>query len=461
MRSYMSTADKLKDIVALCKRRGFIFPGSDVYGGLANSWDYGPMGVELKNNIKRSWWHYFIQKRPDMVGLDAAILMHPKVWEASGHVGGFSDPLVECKECKKRQRGDQLLEDQTPLKATGLTLAEIGEALKANNVKCPDCGSKSFTEPKNFNLMFSTEMGVVEGQKLTVYLRPETAQGIFVNFNNVVNSSRVKIPFGIGQIGKAFRNEITPKQFIFRTREFEQMEIEYFVKPGTEKEKFQELLDYAQNWFYSLGIKKENIQLREHDPKELAFYSNRTVDLEYRFPWGFGELIGIASRTDYDLGQHNKFAEEKLGYQDPETNEKYIPYVIEPSFGVDRAFLTFLMEAYEVEQLENRTRTVLRLHPKLAPVKMGIFALKRNAPELIDISNKLYDKLSNSWNVQMDNSGNIGKAYSRQDEIGTPFCITVDFQTVKDNTVTVRERDSMKQERVNLDQIVSYFIERL
>ena len=457
----MSDADKLKEIVALCKRRGFIFPGSDVYGGLANSWDYGPMGVELKNNIKRSWWHYFIQKRPDMVGLDAAILMHPKVWEASGHVGGFSDPLVECKECKKRHRGDQLLEDQTPLKANGLTLPEIGEALKANNVKCPDCGAKSFTEPKNFNLMFSTEMGVVEGQKLTVYLRPETAQGIFVNFNNVVNSSRVKIPFGIGQIGKAFRNEITPKQFIFRTREFEQMEIEYFVKPGTEKEKFQELLDYAQNWFYSLGIKKENIQLREHDPKELAFYSNRTVDLEYRFPWGFGELIGIASRTDYDLSQHNKFAEEKLGYQEPETNEKYIPYVIEPSFGVDRAFLTFLMESYEVEQLENRTRTVLRLHPKLAPVKMGIFALKRNAPELIDISNKLYDKLSNLWNVQMDNGGNIGKAYSRQDEIGTPFCITVDFQTIKDNTVTVRERDSMKQERISLDQIVSYFIERL
>ncbi len=457
----MSNADKLKEIVALCKRRGFIFPGSDVYGGLANSWDYGPMGVELKNNIKRSWWHYFIQKRPDMVGLDAAILMHPRVWEASGHVGGFSDPLVECRECKKRHRGDQLLEDQTPLKANGLTLPEIGEALKANNVKCPDCGAKSFTEPKNFNLMFSTEMGVVEGQKLTVYLRPETAQGIFVNFNNVVNSSRVKIPFGIGQIGKAFRNEITPKQFIFRTREFEQMEIEYFVKPGTEKEKFQELLDYAQNWFYGLGIKKENIQLREHDPKELAFYSNRTVDLEYRFPWGFGELIGIASRTDYDLSQHNKFAEEKLGYQEPETNERYIPYVIEPSFGVDRAFLTFLMESYEVEQLENRTRTVLRLHPKLAPVKMGIFALKRNAPELIDISNKLYDKLSNLWNVQMDNGGNIGKAYSRQDEIGTPFCITVDFQTVKDNTVTVRERDSMKQERISLDQIVSYFIERL
>ena len=457
----MSTADKLKEIVALCKRRGFIFQGSDVYGGLANSWDYGPMGVELKNNIKRSWWHYFIQKRPDMVGLDAAILMHPKVWEASGHVGGFSDPLVECKECKKRHRGDQLLEDQTPLKANGLTLPEIGEALKANNVKCPDCGAKSFTEPKNFNLMFSTEMGVVEGQKLTVYLRPETAQVIFVNFNNVVNSSRVKIPFGIGQIGKAFRNEITPKQFIFRTREFEQMEIEYFVKPGTEKEKFQELLEYAQNWFYSLGIKKENIQLREHDPKELAFYSNRTVDLEYRFPWGFGELIGIASRTDYDLSQHNKFAEEKLEYQDQETNERYIPYVIEPSFGVDRALLTFLMESYEVEQLENRTRTVLRLHPRLAPVKAGIFALKRNAPELIDISNKLYDKLSNLWNVQMDNGGNIGKAYSRQDEIGTPFRITVDFQTVKDNTVTVRERDSMKQERVNLDQIISYFIERL
>jgi len=449
--------DKLKDIVALCKRRGFIFPGSDIYGGLANTWDYGPMGVELKNNVKRNWWNYFVQRRADMVGLDAAIFMHPKVWEASGHVGGFSDPLVECLKCKKRFRGDQLLEEQTNISVTELNLMQIGVALKENNVKCPNCKNIGFTEPKHFNLMFSTQMGVVEGSTQTVYLRPETAQGIFVNFDNILNSSRVKIPFGIAQIGKSFRNEITPKQFIFRTREFEQMEIEYFVKPGTEKEKFEELLEYCKNWFFGLGIKKENLNEREHDPKELAFYSNKTIDLEYNFPWGFGELVGIASRTDYDLSQHNKFANKKLEYYNQQTKERYVPYVIEPSFGVDRSVFTFLLDAYEIEKLENRERTVLKIDPKLAPIKFGIFALKRNATELVDISTKIFEKFSSQYNIQMDNGGNIGKAYSRQDEIGTPYCVTVDFETLKDNSVTIRDRDSMKQERINLDMLEDFF----
>jgi len=449
--------DKLKDIVALCKRRGFIFPGSDIYGGLANTWDYGPMGVELKNNVKKNWWNYFVQRRADMVGLDAAIFMHPKVWEASGHVGGFSDPLVECLECKKRFRGDQLLEEQTDLQVTELDLMQIGVALKENNVKCPNCKNTSFTEPKHFNLMFSTQMGVVEGSTQTVYLRPETAQGIFVNFDNVLNSSRVKVPFGIAQIGKSFRNEITPKQFIFRTREFEQMEIEYFVKPGTEKERFDEWLEYCKNWFFDLGIKKENLNEREHDPKELAFYSNKTVDLEYNFPWGFGELVGIASRTDYDLSQHNKFANKKLEYFNQQTKERYIPYVIEPSFGVDRSIFTFLLDAYEIEKLENRERTVLKLDPRLAPIKFGIFALKRNSAELVDISTKIFKKFSSQYNIQMDNGGNIGKAYARQDEIGTPYCVTVDFETLKDDSVTIRDRDSMTQERVNLDKLDDFF----
>ncbi len=453
--------DKFKEIVALCKRRGFVFPGSDIYGGLANTWDYGPMGVELKNNIKNSWWKTFVHRRNDMVGLDAAIFMHPKVWEASGHVGGFSDPLVECLECKKRFRGDQLLEEQAKIQVTGLTLVNIGIKIKELGIKCPECGAKKFTEPKNFNLMFSTQMGVVEGSTNTVYLRPETAQGIFVNFENVLNSYRIKIPFGIGQIGKAFRNEITPKQFIFRTREFEQMEIEYFVKPGTELECFDGWVNDVQNFFINLGIKKENLQLRPHDPNELAFYSNKTVDLEYNFPWGFGELVGIASRTNYDLSQHNKFAEKKLEYQDQETKETYVPYVIEPSFGVDRSFLTFLLDAFHVEELENRSRTVLKLHPKLAPVKFAVFALKRNAPELIELANKIYDRFSQTWNIQMDNSGNIGKAYSRQDEIGTPYCLTVDFDSLKDQSVTIRDRDSMKQERVSIESLHEFFIKKL
>lgn len=449
--------DNLKEIVALCKRRAFIYPGSDVYGGLANTWDYGPMGVELKNNIKREWWKYFIHQRTDMVGLDAGIFMHPKVWEASGHVQSFSDPLVECLQCRKRFRGDQLLEEQLGISVAGMSLAQIGMKIIESKVKCPECNNLNFTEPKNFNLMFETKMGVVEGSTNTVYLRPETAQGIFVNFNNVVNSNRVKIPFGIGQIGKAFRNEITPKQFIFRTREFEQMEIEYFVKPGDEIEAFRKWLIYCKEWFFSLGIKRDNIKEREHEKTELAFYSNRTVDLEYRFPWGFGELLGLASRTDYDLNQHNKFSTEKLEYYDQETKEKYVPYVIEPSFGVDRSLLSFLLDSYEIENLENRSRTVLKLHPKLAPVKVGVFALKRNSPDLLDISEKIFKNLSAKWNVQLDNSGNIGKAYSRQDEIGTPYCVTVDFKTLEDNTVTIRNRDTLNQERIQVDCLIEWF----
>ena len=396
-----------------------------------------------------------------MVGLDAAIFMHPKVWEASGHVAGFSDPLIECRDCKKRFRGDQIIEDQLSISAAGLSLKDIDKLIKDNNIKCPECGNKNLTEPKNFNLMFSTQMGVIEGATQTVYLRPETAQGIFANFNNVLDSYRIKIPFGIGQIGKAFRNEITPRQFIFRTREFEQMEIEYFVKPGTEKECFAEWLEYCKNWFFSLGLKRENLREREHDPKELAFYSNKTVDLEYKFPWGFGELVGIASRTDYDISQHNKFSEKKLEYFDQENKEKYIPYVIEPSFGVDRSLFTFLLDAYEEEQLENRVRTVLKLNSKLAPVKFGVFALKRNAPDLIEIANRIFNDFSPVWNIQMDNGGNIGKAYSRQDEIGTPYCITVDFQTLEDKTVTVRNRDTLTQERISLDMLKTYFIDKL
>lgn len=453
--------DRLKDIVSLCKRRGFIFPGSEIYGGLANTWDYGPMGVELKNNVKRAWWKYFVQSRSDMVGLDASILMHPRVWEASGHVGGFSDPLVECIECRKRHRGDQLLEDQAGVQAAGMDLKEIGKQIEERDVQCPDCGAKSFTEPRNFNLMFSTKMGVVEESTQTVYLRPETAQGIFVNFNNVLNSYRIKIPFGIAQIGKAFRNEITPRQFVFRTREFEQMEIEYFVRPGEEGECFAKWLEYCENWFFSLGIRKENLARREHDPRELAFYSNRTVDLEYRFPWGFGELVGIASRTDYDLSQHNRFAEKKLEYFDQESRHRFIPYVIEPSFGVDRSLLTFLLDAYEEENLDKGQRIFLKLHPDLAPVKFGVFALKRNEPALLELSEKIFSRLSACWNIQLDNGGNIGKAYRRQDEIGTPYCVTVDFESLSDRTVTVRERDTTRQERVSIDRLREYFVDRL
>lgn len=456
----MTTNDKFKDIVALCKRRGFIFQGSSIYGGLANTWDYGPMGVELKNNIKQAWWKYFVHRRQDMVGLDSAILMHPKTWEASGHVAGFSDPLVQCSGCKKRFRGDQLLEENG-ITAAGFSLEEIDAKLKSEKIKCPECNVASFTPPKNFNLMFQTEMGVVEGETQTVYLRPETAQGIFVNFNNVTQSSRVKIPFGIGQIGKSFRNEITPKQFIFRTREFEQMEIEYFVEPGQEDSAFTEWVNYATRWYHNLGIPDGQIAIREHDPKELAFYSKKTLDLEFNFPWGFSELVGIASRTDYDLSQQSKFSGEELQYFDQEKNKKYVPYVIEPSFGVDRSVLAFLCAAYEEEKLENRTRTVLKLHPYLAPVKAGVFALKRNDPKLVDISDQIFRQLSHIWNVQIDNGGNIGKAYSRQDEIGTPYCITVDFQTLEDDTVTLRERDTMSQERIPRSHLLNFLTDKV
>ncbi len=450
--------DRIKKLVSMCKQRGIIFSGSEIYGGLANTWDYGPLGVELKNNLKREWWKTFVQDREDMVGLDSSILMNPKVWEASGHVTSFSDPLIDCKSCKERLRADDLIMDKLNLDVSGKTLNEMNDIIKENEIKCPKCGNSELTEARSFNLMFETYLGAVEGRKSAVFLRPETAQGIFVNFNNVLRSSRKKLPFGIAQIGKAFRNEITPGNFIFRVLEFEQMEIEYFVKPGEEFEHFEKWLEDCKNWYLSLGLKEENIRLDEHAPEKLSHYSNRTVDIEYKYPFGWGELIGIASRTDFDLKQHTQFSSEKLEYQDPYTNERFIPYVVEPSFGVDRTVLTFLVDAYETEQLEKGTRDVLRLHRKLAPIKVAILPLKRNEERIVRKAKEIFDMLKDQHNVMYDDTGAIGKLYRRQDEVGTPFCVTVDFQTIEeDKKVTVRERDSMNQERIEVSNLVEYF----
>lgn len=447
---------KLDDIVSLCKRRGFVFPGSDIYGGLANTWDYGPYGAQLKQNIKAFWWNTFVRERDDIVGLDSAILMNPKVWEASGHVTSFSDPLMDCKNCKERIRGDKLIEENLGIEmAAGKTLKQIGEIIKEHKLKCPKCGKSDFTEPRSFNLMFRTHQGVVEETSTAIYLRPETAQGIFVNFKNVIQTCRAKVPFGIAQIGKSFRNEITPGNFTYRTREFEQMEIEYFVSPKDKKEIkkiFDEWKKSCWEWYLALGIKKESLRFREHEKDELSHYSSMTFDIEYAFPFGWGELMGLAYRGDFDLTQHSKFSGKDLSYLDPFTNEKYIPHVIEPSFGADRTLLITLIDAYDEDEVDGEKRTVMRFDPKIAPVKAAIFPLMKK-DELTGIAKGIFDKLKKKFDIEYDDSGAIGKRYRRQDEIGTPFCITVDYDTIADQTVTIRQRDSMKQERVKIEDL--------
>lgn len=452
----------LKDIVALCKRRGFIFPGSEIYGGLANTWDYGPLGVELKNNIKQDWWKTFVHDEDNVVGLDSAILMNPRVWEASGHVGSFSDPLVDCKSCRERFRGDQLTEKQKGISVEGKSLQEISSVIKEEGVSCPNCGAKDFTAAREFNLMFKTFQGVVENKSEAIYLRPETAQGIFTNFKNVVNTTRQKLPFGIAQIGKTFRNEITPGNFTFRTREFEQMEIEFFVRPGEELKWHDYWQQKSKEWYLGLGIREEKLRFREHDEEELSHYSNKTTDVEYEFPFGWGELEGIASRTDFDLSRHAEYSREDLSYFDQQANERFIPYVVEPSFGADRTVLTFLVDAYREEELANgNKRTVLRLDPRLAPVKAAILPLKRNEPGIVEKARAIHKMLREHGIVQYDDTGSIGKLYRRQDEVGTPYCMTVDHDTVdKDNMITIRDRDSMEQTRLPISQLLSWFLER-
>ena len=455
----MANALTMDQLVALCKSRGFIFPGSELYGGLANTWDYGPLGSELKNNVKKAWWKKFVQESPYNVGVDCAILMNSEVWHASGHIGGFSDPLMDCKECKSRHRADNLIEDYNKRKGIELNIAgwsnEQMEAYIAEHaIPCPVCGKSNFTGVRKFNLMFKTFQGVTEDTASTVYLRPETAQGIFVNFKNVQRTTRKKVPFGIGQIGKSFRNEITPGNFIFRVREFEQMELEFFCKPGTDLEWFEYWRAYCKNWLLSLGFKEDRLRLRDHDPEELCFYSKATTDFEYLFPFGWGELWGIADRTSYDLTQHMDRSGKDLSYIDPVTNEKYIPYVIEPSLGVERMVLALLCNAYEQEELEGGdTRVVLRLHPFVAPIKVAILPLQK---QLNEKAEEIYASLSKKFNCDFDGSGSIGKRYRRQDEIGTPYCLTVDFDTLEDNTVTIRERDSMKQIRLPISEVEEY-----
>ena len=456
-------AEKTMDkIVALCKGRGFVYPGSEIYGGLANTWDYGPLGAMLKNNIKNAWLKKFVQESPYNVGLDSAILMNPQTWVASGHIGGFSDPLMDCKECKTRHRADQLIEDQAGENPAGWSNQQMEEYIASHDIKCPNCGKKNFTSIRQFNLMFKTFQGVTEDTKNELYLRPETAQGIFVNFLNIQRTSRKKVPFGVGQVGKSFRNEITPGNFIFRVREFEQMELEFFCKPGTDLEWFDYWRTYCHNFLLSLGIKDEHIRLRDHSPEELCFYSKATTDFEYLFPFGWGELWGIADRTDYDLSQHMKVSGKSLEYFDPETNEKYVPYVIEPSLGVERLFLSIICEAYDEEDIgegdKADVRTVMHLHPALAPVKAAVLPLTK---KLKEPAQELYTKLAKKFSVEYDEAGQIGKRYRRQDEIGTPFCITYDFDTLEDGCVTVRDRDTMAQERVKIDDLVRYIEEKI
>ena len=449
----------METIVNLCKSRGYIYPGSEIYGGLANTWDYGPLGVELKNNVKALWRKKFIQEKKDIVGLDAAILMNPETWVASGHVSGFSDPLIDCKECKTRHRADKLIEEwahenKQDIIADGWTDEQMVKFIQDNKIPCPNCGKTNFTNIRKFNLMFKTFQGVTEDSTATVYLRPETAQGIFVDFKNVLRTTRKKMPMGIAQIGKAFRNEITPGNFTFRTREFEQMELEFFCKPGTDLEWFKYWKDFCENWLLSLGMKKENIRLRDHSKEELVFYSKATTDIEFNFPFGWGELWGIADRTDYDLTQHMNHSKQDLSYLDPETNERYVPYVIEPSLGADRVTLAFLCNAYDVEDLgEGDSRVVLHLHPALAPYKVAILPLSK---KLGDKANEIFDKISKSFSCDYDEAGSIGKRYRREDEIGTPYCLTVDFDTLEDNQVTIRDRDTMEQVRIPIDEVENY-----
>ena len=463
------SAKTMDKIVALAKGRGFIYPGSEIYGGLANTWDYGNLGVEFKNNVKKAWWQKFVQESPYNVGVDCAILMNPQTWVASGHLGGFSDPLMDCKECHERFRADKIIEDfaaenniTLETSVDGWSHEEMEKFINDHNVPCPSCGKHDFTSIREFNLMFKTFQGVTEDAKDTVYLRPETAQGIFVNFKNVQRSSRKKVPFGICQVGKSFRNEITPGNFTFRTREFEQMELEFFCKPGTQTEWFEYWRSFCYKWLLSLGIKEENLRLRDHDPEELSFYSDHTTDIEYAFPFtDWGELWGIASRTDYDLTQHQNTSGEPMDYFDDESKEKYIPYVVEPSLGADRVTLAFLCEAYDEENLGTEEapdmRTVLHFHPAIAPVKIGVLPLSK---KLNEGAEKIYAELSKKYNCEFDDRGNIGKRYRRQDEIGTPFCVTYDFESEEDNCVTVRFRDTMEQVRVAIDELDKFFSDK-
>ena len=449
-------------IVALAKGRGFVYPGSEIYGGLANSWDYGPLGVELKNNIKRAWLKKFVQECPYNVGLDSAILMNPETWVASGHLGGFSDPLMDCKSCKTRHRADKLIEDYVAENGlsdnpAAMSDEEMMQYIKDKGIACPNCGSHDFTDIRKFNLMFKTFQGVTEDSTSTLYLRPETAQGIFVNFKNIARTTRKKIPFGVAQIGKSFRNEITPGNFIFRIREFEQMELEFFCKPGTDLEWFEYWRAYCRKWLLDLGINEEHLRLRDHDKDELCFYSKATTDFEFLFPFGWGELWGVADRTDYDLTQHSEHSGQPMDYFDPETNEKYIPYVIEPSLGADRVLLAFLCDAYDEETDEKGDgRTVLHFHPALAPFKAAVLPLSK---KLSDKATEIYSELSKDFMIDFDDAGSIGKRYRRQDEIGTPICITYDFDSVEDNCVTVRDRDTMEQKRIPIAELKAYIAE--
>lgn len=448
----------MEKIVALCKSRGYVYPGSEIYGGLSNSWDYGPLGVEFKNNVKRAWWRKFVQESPYNVGLDSAILMNPQVWVASGHVGGFSDPLMDCKSCKTRHRADKLIED-TGVNPAGWSFDEMSDYIKEHNICCPDCGECNFTDIRKFNLMFKTFQGVTEDSKNEIFLRPETAQGIFVNFQNIQRTTRRKIPFGVGQVGKSFRNEITPGNFIFRIREFEQMELEFFCRPGTDLEWFHYWKDACKQFLLSLGLKEENIKLRDHEQKELSHYSNATTDIEFLFPFGWGELWGIADRTDFDLTQHQNTSGKSMEYFDQENNERYIPYVIEPSLGADRVALAFLCDAYDEEQVgDNDTRVVMRLHPALAPIKAAVLPLSK---KLGEGAREVYAQLAKYFMVEYDDAGSIGKRYRRQDEIGTPFCLTYDFDSAEDGCVTVRDRDSMEQTRVPIAKLRAFIEEKL
>ena len=456
----LNTEKTMEKIVGLCKNRGFVYPGSEIYGGLANTWDYGPLGVEFKNNVKAAWRKKFIQESPYNVGLDAAILMNPQTWVASGHVGGFSDPLMDCKECKTRHRADKLIED-AGYECAGWSNEQMKAFIDEKGIVCPDCGSTNFTDIRKFNLMFKTFQGVTEDAQNEIYLRPETAQGIFVNFANIQRTTRRKLPFGVAQIGKSFRNEITPGNFTFRTREFEQMELEFFIKPGTNMEWFQYWRNYCYNWLLSLGMKEENLKLRDHSQEELSHYSTATTDIEFMFPFGWGELWGIADRGAFDLTQHSEHCGKPIEYFDPETNEHYIPHVVEPSLGADRVALAFLCEAYDEEVVDaekNDTRVVLRLHPALAPYKACVLPLSK---KLSEQATEVYQKLQKDFMVDYDEAGSIGKRYRRQDEIGTPLCITYDFESVEDGCVTVRDRDTMEQERVKIEDLKAYIAKKI
>ena len=463
----LNTEKTMEQVVNLCKGRGFVYPGSEIYGGLANSWDYGPLGVEFKNNVKRAWWKKFVQECPYNVGLDSAILMNPQTWVASGHVGGFSDPLMDCKSCKTRHRADQLIENQSDAVPNGWSDEQMMDFIKENHIKCPNCGKEDFTDIRKFNLMFKTFQGVTEDSKSELFLRPETAQGIFVNFANIQRTTRKKLPFGVGQIGKSFRNEITPGNFIFRIREFEQMELEFFCKPGTDLDWFAYWKKYCKDFLLALGIKDENIKMRDHDAKELSHYSKGTTDIEFMFPFGWGELWGIADRTDFDLTQHQNTSGKSLEYFDQEAGERFVPYVIEPSLGCDRVALAFLCEAYDEEIIDEKdTRIVMRLHPALAPYKACILPLSK---KLSDKATEIYSQLAKKYMVDYDEAGSIGKRYRRQDEIGTPLCITVDFETVgdseknvaADNCVTVRDRDTMTQARIPIHELDDYIAAKI